>query len=91
MGLIGWLRRHLASEPSSSSLHCEAAVAGFRSAHPGTPIKAVEVRATLEDAVIVAVYHGMGRPTPRTYLRVGRVDLVVSVEPRSRWWPRGVK
>ncbi len=48
------------------------------------------VRHVEPDFMIVSVYHGLGRPTPRSYFGVHRRSLVATKEAQS-WRPRGLK
>jgi len=70
---------------------CVDAALSFARAAGIAAIKGADVRDVQPEALIVALYHGGGRPQQRSYFRVRRADLVVTSEERSRWWPLGVK
>jgi len=69
-----------------------AARKAFRVAFPAREIRDVEIRSIFRHHIIITLYHcGVGRPTPREYIRVRRSDHATRIEPWSRWWPRSVK
>jgi hypothetical protein len=67
-------------------------LAWFRERFPEERIDGVAVRAIEPERYVIAVRHGFGMPTPRSYFGITRPDLTEIKElPEPEWWPRGLK
>ena len=67
-------------------------LAWFRERFPDEQVKGVAVRAIEPNRYIIAIYHGFGFPTPRTYFAIARPQLAEITElSDSEWRPRGLK
>ena len=84
-----WLQALL---PREARRAAKVVLAWFRQRFPGERVESVAVRAVEVDRYVIAVRHGCGLPTPRSYFAVGRPGLGEIAElPEVDWWPRGLK
>ena len=84
-----WLQALL---PRDARRAAKVVLAWFRVRFPGERVQSVAVRAVEADRYVIAVRHGFGLPTPRSYFAVARPGLAEIAElPVEEWWPRGLK
>jgi hypothetical protein len=78
--------------PSDARRASNCVLAWFRQRFPNERVDSVAVRAVEPGRYVIAVRHGFGIPTPRSYFAVARSDLTNILElPVADWWPRGLK
>jgi hypothetical protein len=59
---------------------------------PEERVQSVAVRAIEPGRYVIAVRHGFGMPTPRSYFAIARPELSNITELScAEWWPRGLK
>lgn len=84
-----WLQMRL---PREARRAAKVALARFRERFPEERVESVAVRAIEPERYVIAVRHGFGRPTPRSYFAVARPGLTDITELScADWWPRGLK
>ena len=84
-----WLQMLL---PSEARRAAKMVLAWFREQFPEERIEGVAVRAVEPERFIIAVRHGFGMPTPRSYFAIDRPTLTeITALPEEDWWPRGLK
>ncbi len=77
--------------PADANSCVNAALAFAKASRKLNDIRGGAIRDVQDASYVVSVYHGHGRPGPRSYYRVNRGTHVVEEEDPDRWWPRGLK
>ncbi len=84
-----WLQARL---PQDAHHATQRVLAWFQERFPDERAEGVAVRAVEPGRFVIAVLYGIGRPTPRRYFAISRLDPgEISELPVDEWWPRGLK
>ena len=78
--------------PREARRAANVVLAWFSAQFPNERVEGVAVRAIEADRYVIAVRHGFGLPTPRSYFAIERFGSAEITElPVDEWWPRGLK
>jgi hypothetical protein len=95
VGFAVILARQLWSQawlPQEARRAAKLVLAWYRERFPDERVEGVAVRAIEPDRYVIAVRHGFGMPTPRSYFAIARPALdEITALPGSVWRPRGLK